>query len=672
MVVNDAYCTRGTLEELAAILTPALAVGFIKLTNLVGVRAVSMVNALWFWNLLAPSSAVGISCIAFSARATAPVVECNAVCIGCAAETDANFSALHHTNGIGNAGGCSGAASVVATFVVLSLDTGKHILLVPNKAMSTLAFIRVLPWNADTIRPALVELASVEAPLAACVVSSTDVSEPFAIFVKLALVLWPASIYWVVRVALVVLQTVARWPVVVHSANCVGATLFPFTSISALVAMNAHLVRGTFIVRGATFSNRLSWQASYVRIVGIPLCTRRADALSLVTHTCTVSIWRTLLVDTHRNTFPQARCIGSANEILSAVLINLAFIRNVAATRQGITNKARLANASWPVINRLANSALSTTMAFTGVVTIILAIKYPLADSDRRAIVVPVASFRLNVASSVAIVRVSNKVLTTLADSYVILRPADAVLSTQGGSATLKTTLDAIAVDGANLVILAVTACSALRSRSTALSIVIGKTFVPWPAFTSGFVVYCDAVSIGPTAPVPAWIRAVPDANSSQQTYGRVGTVVVMLTQVSHASSPQVMGISGKSREAFASCQVVHSNTVCIRSAFVVKTKFNAVLDSHRSNLANLISLAVKVAVATVTSYGYAALRDITRITVVTFPTFADRPVKPANAVCIRAAASLDAGSGAVLDASRIGKAAVALRTVGILDADVE
>lgn len=134
----------------------------------------------------------------------------------------------------------------------------------------------------------------------------------------------------------------------------------------------------------------------------------------------------------------------------------------------------------------------------------------------------------------------------------------------------------------------------------------------------------------------------------------------------------QVMGISGESREAFASCQVVHGNTVCVWSALVVKAKFNAVLDSHRSNLANLISLALKVAVATVTSYGYTALRDITGITVVTFPTFADRPVKPANAVCVGATPSLDAGSGAVLDASRIGQAAVALRTVGILDADVE
>lgn len=94
----------------------------------------------------------------------------------------------------------------------------------------------------------------------------------------------------------------------------------------------------------------------------------------------------------------------------------------------------------------------------------------------------------------------------------------------------MKTTLDAVAVNSTNLVIPAVTARSALWSRSAALSNVIGKTFVPRPAFTSGLVVYCDAVSVGPTAPVPTWIGAVPDANSSQQTYGRVGTVVVMLT----------------------------------------------------------------------------------------------------------------------------------------------
>lgn len=46
--------------------------------------------------------------------------------------------------------------------------------------------------------------------------------------------------------------------------------------------------------------------------------------------------------------------------------------------------------------------------------------------------------------------------------------------------------------------------------------------------------------------------------------------------------------------------------------------------------------------------------------------------MKPANAVRIGAAASLDASSGAVLDASRIGKAAVALCTIGILETDIE
>lgn len=434
VVVNDAHCTRCTLEELAAILAPALTIGFIELADLVGVGAVGMVNALRFGNLLTSSSAVGITSIALSARAATPVVECNAVCIGRTAETDANFGTLHHANGVGNAGSRSRAASVVATFVMFSFDTAKHILLVPDKAVSTLAFVRVLSRNTDTVLPTLVELASVKAPLATRVVGPTNIGQPFAVFVDLALVLWSTSVNWVVGIALVVLQTVARWPVVVHATDCVRPTLFPFTSVGALTT-KAHFVRSAFIIRSAAFSDRLRWQASYVGIVRIPLCTRGAAALSLVTHTCTVSIWRALLIDAHRNAFPEVSRIWSANEIFPAVLVDLAFIRNVAATQQGITNEAWLAYASRSVIHRLANSTLSTTVAFAGIVTIVLAIEYPLADSNGRAIIVSVASLRLGIASGLTVVRVSNEVLTTLADSYVILSPADAVLSTQGGGA---------------------------------------------------------------------------------------------------------------------------------------------------------------------------------------------------------------------------------------------
>lgn len=671
MVVDNAHSPRCALEELTAILASAFTISFVKLANLVGVGAVSMVNALWLGNLLTASSAVGISSVALSARATTSVVERNAVCIGCAAETDANFSTFHHPNGVGNAGSRSRATSVVATFVVFSFDTAQHVLLVSDEAVLTLAFVRVLSWNAETVWPALVELASVETPLAARVVGPTNVCQPFAVFVNLALVLWPTSIYWVVRIALVVLQTVARWPVVVHPADCIGTTLFLFASVGALT-VKAHFMRGAFVVRGAAFSDRLRWQASYAGIVRISLSTRGADALSLVTHTCTVSVWRTLLIDAHRHTFPEVCCIWSTNEIFPAVLVNLAFIRNVAATQQGITDEAWLANTSWSVIHRLANSTLSTTMAFTGIVTIVLAIEYSLADSNGRAIVVSVASLRLGVASGLTVVWVSNKVLATLADGYVILGSANTVLSAQGSGTALKATLDAVAVNGTNLVVPAVTARSTLWNGRAALSKVIGKTFEARPAFTSGLVVYRDAIGIRPTASVPARIGAVPDATTRQQAYVRVGTVVVVLTQVSHASPPQVVGISSKSWETFASCQVIHGNAVCIRPTFIIETKFDAVLDSNRSDFANLIPLAVEVAVATVTRYGRAALREITWIAVVTFSTLADRPVKPANAVRIGAAAGLDASSGAVLDASRIGKAAVALCTIGILETDIE
>lgn len=176
------------------------------------------------------------------------MVDCNAVCIRRAAETDANFGALHYANSVGSTGRCCWAASVVATLIMLSFNTAKDVLLVSNKAVSTLAFIRVLPGNTDAVWPALVEPACIKAPLATSVVSSAHISEPPAVFVNLAFIFWPAPIDRVVGVSLVILQAVARRPVVVHTAYGVGTALLSFAGIDALSTMGTHLVRGTLVI----------------------------------------------------------------------------------------------------------------------------------------------------------------------------------------------------------------------------------------------------------------------------------------------------------------------------------------------------------------------------------------------------------------------------------------
>lgn len=519
MVVDHTHGPGCALEELAAVLTPALAVGFIKLADLVWMRAVSVVDALWFWNLLAASSAIWVSCVALSAAATALVVERDTVCVRRAAEADANLSTLHDTNGVGNASRGCWAASVVAAFVVLPLDAGEHVFSISNKAMSALAFIGVLPRDTQTVGPTLVELASIEAPLAARVVSPTNVSEPPAVFVDLAFVLRPASVNRVVWVSLVVLQTVARWPVVVHAAHGIGAALLPFAGIDALAAVSADLVGGTLVVRGAAFGDRLSGQAGNVRIEGISLCSRRACTLSLVVYSRAKCIGGALLIHAHRDTFPQASCVRSTNEVLSAVDVDLAFVWNVTASDQWVPNQARFADTSRSVVHRLTNGPTCAVVTFASVVAVVLAIKYPLADGNGRTVVVPVASLGLAVTSIFSVVRVSDEVLSALADGNVVFSVADAVLTAQCGGAARKTALDAVAVNSTDLVVPAVAAGAAFRNRGAAISDVVGETLEPGPALAAGFVMDRDAVCVWTTAPVPARVCAVPDTGASKQAH---------------------------------------------------------------------------------------------------------------------------------------------------------
>lgn len=672
VVVDHTHGPGCALEELAAVLAPALAVSLVKLADLVWMRAVSVVDAFWFWDLLAASPAVRISGVALSAAATALVVERNAVCVRRAAETDANLGALHDTNSVGNAGRGCRTASVVAAFVVLPLDAAEHVFSVSNKAVSALAFVRVLPWNTHTVGPTLVELASIETPLAARVVGPANVGKPPAVFVDLTFILWPASVNWVVRVSLVVLQTVARWPVVVHAAHGVGAALFPFARINALAAVGTDLVGSTLVVGGAAFSDRLSWQASNVGVEGVSLRSGWARTLGLVVHSRAERIGCTLFVHAHGDAFPQASRVWSTYEVFSAVDVNLAFVRNVAAPDKWVPDQARFADTGRPVIHSLTNGSAGTVVTVASIVAVVLAIKHPLADGNRRAIVVPVAPLGLAVTSVFPVVRVSDKVLSALADGNVVFGVTNAVLTAQRGGATRKTTLDAVTVNRTNLIVPTVTAGAAFRNWGTAIPNVVGKALEPRPALTAGLVMYRDTVSVWTAAPVPARVRAISDTGARQQAHGRLGTIVVVLAQVPHAASPKVVGIAGKPGKTLASSQMVHGDAVGIRSTLVVEAKLDAVLDSNGRHLADLVALAVNVAVAPVTSYGHAALSQVAGVSVVARLTFAHRSVKPSDAMGVGTAAGLDASPGAVLDASRVRQAAITLSTISILHANVE
>lgn len=209
MIINNTDCSRGALEELAAILAPPLPIRLIKLADLIRMRTVGVVDALWLWNLATSISAVGVSSVAFSAVAAPPMVEGHTVGIGRTAKADAHLCTLHDTNCVGNAGRGGRAACVVPALITFSLHAAEHILPVPDEAMLTLAFVGMVPGDTDAVRSTLVELAGIKAPLASSVVSSADIGNSLAVVVVLALVLWPTSINWVIRVTLQALQAVA-------------------------------------------------------------------------------------------------------------------------------------------------------------------------------------------------------------------------------------------------------------------------------------------------------------------------------------------------------------------------------------------------------------------------------------------------------------------------------
>lgn len=330
MVVHDTDCAGCALEKLAAVLAPALSVRLIKLAHFVGVRAVRVVDALGLWDLAASVPAVGITCVALPAGATSFVVERDTVCVGSAAEADANFGALHHPYGVGKACRCSGAAGMIGAFVTLALDTAEHIFPIPDEAVSTLTLVRVLPRYAVAVGSTLVELTGIKAPLAASVVAPADVGDPLAVVVHLTLVLGTATIDWVVRVSLEVLQAMAAGTMVECSADGIRAALLLFASIDALSSVNADLVRGTFVVGSATFGNWLRWEAGNMWVVGISLGAWWAAALCLVMDADAKSIGCTLLVHADGNTLPEPCGVGATDEVFPAVNIDLTFIWYVA------------------------------------------------------------------------------------------------------------------------------------------------------------------------------------------------------------------------------------------------------------------------------------------------------------------------------------------------------
>lgn len=330
MVVHDTDCAGCALEELAAVLAPALSVRLVKLAHFVGVRAVRVVDALGLRDLAASVPAVGITCVALPAGATSFVVERDTVCVGSAAEADANFGTLHHPYGVGKARGRSGAAGMIGALVTLTLDTAEHILPIPDEAVSTLTLVRMLPRYAVAVGSTLVELTGIKAPLAASVVAPADVGDPLAVVVHLTLVLGTATIDWVVRVSLEVLQAMAASTMAECSADGIRAALLLFTSIDALPSLNADLVRGTFVVGSAAFGNWLRWEAGNMWVVGISLGAWWAAALCLVMDADAKSIGCALLVHADGNAFPEPCGVGATDEVFPAVHIDLAFIRYVA------------------------------------------------------------------------------------------------------------------------------------------------------------------------------------------------------------------------------------------------------------------------------------------------------------------------------------------------------
>lgn len=672
VVVHHADRTGRALEKLAAVLAPALSVRLVELAHFVGMWAVRVVDALGLWDLAAPVPAVGVSRVALPARATSPVVECDAVCVRSAAEADADFSALHHPDGVGNAGGRGGAAGVIGALVALALDAAEHILPVPDEAVPTLALVRVLPRDTVAVGSALVELAGIEAPLAARVVRAADVGNPLAVVIHLALVLGPATVDRVVRVSLEVLQAMAAGTMVERPADGVRTALLLLARVDAFSSLNADLVRRALVVGSAAFGDRLGREAGDVRVIGITLSAGRAAALRLVVDADAKGVGCTLLIHADGHALPEPGGVGATDEVFPAVHVNLALVWYVAPPDQRVSHETGFAAARWPVVHSLADGPLRAVVALAGVVAVVLAVERPLAHCDGGAVVVSVAAFRLDLTPGRPVVWVAHERLSATALGDVVLRSTDGVLSAKRGCATDETTSDPVVIDAADLIVPAVAVAPALRSRRAALPNVVGDAFEPDPALARSPVVGRDAVCVWPATSIPAGIRAVLDAVSRQQADGGVGAVIVVLAQVPHAAPPEVMRVAREPGQTLAGRQVVHSDAVGVGPALVVQAELDAVLDAHLRQLAHLVALTVNVAVAPVERDGRAAAGKVAGVAVVSLPALADGFVHPANAMRVGSAPSLAASPRAVLDPARVGEAAVALWAVCVVEALVE
>lgn len=145
-----------------------------------------------------------------------------------------------------------------------------------------------------------------------------------------------------------------------------------------------------------------------------------------------------------------------------------------------------------------------------------------------------------------------------------------------------------------------------------------------------------------------------------------------MFAQMPHTAPPQVVWVARKSGKALTSCQMIHGNTVGVWSTLIVETKLDAVLYANLRQLAHLVALAVDVAVTSVEWDGRTAASEVPRIAIVPLTTLADGFVHSANAVCVGAASGLATGPCTVLDSARVGKAAVTLRAVRVVEAFIE
>lgn len=138
----------------------------------------------------------------------------------------------------------------------------------------------------------------------------------------------------------------------------------------------------------------------------------------------------TFLIDAYGDTLLEAGEIRTADKVIGAVNVPLAFVRNSTSSDEWVTNQSRSTFTCWSVVDCYTGSSLSTVVLVAGIKTVILSVMSPLTDGNRGAIVVCIASLRNRSAARLSIVRISNEVIVTSALCDVVVRTAVCILTT--------------------------------------------------------------------------------------------------------------------------------------------------------------------------------------------------------------------------------------------------